>query len=220
MNNKILYSLLPLLVVFSVQSADWQGQWSSTFGKISFIEKQIEIQSAKLIFANYGKTGTIIGVSIKGELVGVFYDSKNNKAGTLLFKQAASNNSFTGEWNYIENPKKLSWNGLKVDDKIPAQINGQDRHRSVEGNWQSNFGLLEMVQDGVFVNAKYSDKGKIFAVYNPANNVLFGLFSNKERYGKLKFSLNDDKNQFNGIWSWENNAWAKQKWTGKKVIKP
>jgi len=212
-----MYCLLPLLFAFNVQSTEWQGQWSSTFGKISFMEKPIDIESAHLIFANYGKTGTIIGVSIKGEMVGVFYDTENNKSGSLTFKQNETKNSFTGEWNYNENSKKLSWNGTKVNDTQPEGINGLDRYRSVEGQWQSNFGLLEMVQDGVFVDAKYSDKGRIFAVFNSANNAVYGLFSNKERYGRLNLILNAEKNLFNGMWSWEFNTWAKQKWTGKKL---
>ena len=211
-------TILFLLLIFnnSVNAQQWQGHWTSSFGNIKFIERSIKPQNAALVFGNYGKNGTIVGVSIAGKLHGVFYDSKSQKGGELTFTQNKSTDSYTGTWSFDGKQKKLGWNGGKVNIDKPENLQGMDRFRSVEGSWQSNFGLLDFVQNGIFVNAEYSDKGRIFAVYNQANNNIFGLFTNKERFGLLKFSLNSEKNKFDGSWSWETSSWSTQKWIGSR----
>lgn len=102
------------------------------------------------------------------------------------------------------------------DHKRPKELRSIDRFRSFEGLWDSNFGPLELVQNDVFVEGRYSDKGQMYAVYNQSNGLLYGLFTNKERYGLLHFQLNDKKDSFDGLWPWKTQNWAEQKWTGSK----
>ena len=211
-------TILFLLLIFnnSVKAQQWQGHWTSSFGKIKFVERSIKPQNAVLVFGNYGKYGTIAGVSIADKLHGIFYDSKSKEGGDLVFTQSKNADSYTGKWNFAGKHKQLSWNGAKVNINKPENLREIDRFRSVEGQWLSNFGLLDFVQNGIFINAEYSDKGQIFAVYNQADKRVFGLFTNKERYGLLKFSINSEINKFDGLWSWETSKWSTQKWIGSK----
>ena len=217
MNIKYIIALILLISGFTSHAVTWQGQWSSTFGKISFIEKDVNTHSATLVFANYGKTGNIVGVSIAGVLYGLFFDTKEQKGGSIQFSQNETRDSFSGEWKYANIDKLLIWNGTKINDDYPKDLIGVDRFRSMEGQWKSNFGVLDMTQDGVFVEAKYSDKGQIYAIYNSSNNLMYGIFTNNDKYGFLEFVLNSDKLSFNGRWSWQTKAWAEQKWHGTKV---
>ncbi len=213
-----LLVLLLLMVQINGFAKPWQGHWTSTFGKMKFIEKDVGMQQASIVFGNYGEDGTIAGVSINGILRGVFYDNKNQKGGSLVFSQSQKT-AYTGKWNFDNKQKKFSWNGSNIDNKRPEEMKEIDRFRIAEGQWQSNFGLLDFVQDGPFIEAKYSDKGQIYAVYNQNNQIIYGFFINEEegRYGLLKFQLNDEKNSFDGLWSWETKNWSSQKWTGTKL---
>ena len=214
--------LIQLSVLFSIfstqmiQAQQWQGHWSSSFGSISFIEKSITPQNAVLVFGNYDKTGTLVGVSFSGVLYGVFYDSETQKGGKFTFTQDKTSNFFTGKWKYLNKDKELSWNGSLSNHQHPKEMRSVDRFRSFEGSWNSNFGPLELVQDDVFVEGKYSDKGHMYAIYNQSNGLLYGIFTNKDRYGLLQFQLNYEKNSFDGLWSWKTQNWTEQKWTGSK----
>lgn len=200
----------------SIQAHQWQGHWSSSFGTIKIIEKPIKPQNAVLVFGNYGKTGSLIGVSISGVLHGIFYDAKTKKTGKLTFTQDKTANFFKGKWKFADIEKELSWNGSLSNHHRPNELHSIDRFRTFEGDWNSNFGPLNMIQDNVFVQGKYSNKGEIYGVYNAENRQLFGLFTNKERFGLLRFSLNNEKNSFDGLWSWKTQNWADQRWTGSK----
>lgn len=211
--------ILLLLTVNQVYSSDWQGNWNSTFGEMKFIEQGINLHQAVLVFGSYGESGTIIGVSIAGKLYGTFFDQKTQKGGKLSFtKEGTSDDAqfFKGKWSFTDKELELSWNGTQLNNKKPISMNEADRYRSVEGQWSSNFGDLDLVQDEVFIKGTYSDKGKIFAIYNRTNQTLFGLFTNKQNFGLLDFSLTEDKKEFTGNWSWQAQNWQQQKWTGTR----
>jgi hypothetical protein len=211
-----LFVLFSSFITLSLQAQQWQGQWSSSFGVIEFIEKPIQPKDAVLVFGNYGKTGSLVGASFAGVLYGVFYDTKTHKAGKFTFTQDKTSNYFTGKWKYLDKDKEHSWNGSLRNHKRPKELRSVDRFRSFEGMWESNFGPLELIQNGVFVEGKYSNKGQIFAVYNQSNALLYGIFTNKDRYGLLHFQLNNEKNSFDGLWSWKTQIWSEQKWIGSK----
>ena len=208
-----------LLTANHAYSSDWQGSWNSTFGEIKFIEQAINQYQAVLVFGNYDESGIIIGVSIAGKLYGSFYDSKTQKGGKLTFnKEGTADDAqfFKGKWSFTDKKLELSWNGTQLNNKKPASMNAADRYRSIEGKWSSNFGDLDLTQDAVFIKGSYSDKGKIFAIYNSSNQTVFGLFTNKQNFGLLNFKLTSDKNEFTGSWSWQAKNWQQQKWTGSR----
>jgi len=214
-----LITLLSIFDYHKIQAQQWQGHWSSSFGPIKFIEKPIKPKNAILVFGNYGETGTVVGVSFAGILHGVFYDGKTQRAGKLKFTLDKTTQFFTGKWKYLGKDKELSWNGSLSDHKRPIKLHSIDRYRTFEGHWDSNFGPLELIQNNVFVEGRYSNKGQVYAVYNQSNGLLYGLFTNKSRYGLLNFQLNETKNSFDGLWSWRTQNWADQKWTGIKNAK-
>jgi len=212
---KLIFPIL-LLTTTLLSAQTWQGNWASSFGPIQFNEKRVGVHSAVLVFANYAKHGSLIGVSVAGELHGAFFDAKTQKGGEFVFIQDQESQTFTGRWKFFDKSKKLIWNGTKKNNIAAESLQFVDRFRTTEGRWMSNFGPLDFVQNGVFIEAKYSDKGKIYAVYNQASNIVFGLFTNKQRFGLLQFDLNDEKDSFEGLWSWNLQSWAEQKWTGTK----
>jgi len=215
MKYNLKFVLILLLSFTSAHSQQWQGHWSSSFGEIKVMEKVISSQNAGLVFGNYAKLGTLIGVSFGGKLHGYFYDQKSKKGGEFTFTQRQTGHSFTGKWSYKGKVKKLDWNGNKINNTLANDFVNVDRFRSVEGQWDSNFGPLNFIQDGVFIEASYSDKGRIHAVYNQANNMIYGLFTNKEKFGLLYFNFNAEKNAFKGLWSWETKNWSDQVWSGE-----
>ena len=214
--KKYLVVLMALFYLQISYSSPWKGQWASTFGKIDFIEKQTGFKDTALVFGNYAKNGFIIGVAIDNNLHGLFFDSKLQKEGAFKFSLNEKASKFKGMWHFDDIDKELKWNGTKAAIQEKIQFKGVDRFRKIEGKWKTNFGELELTQEGAFIEGRYDTKGRLFAVFNQENNTLFGLFTNKDRYGLLKFKLNDDRTAFDGLWSWETNPWAKQKWDGKK----
>lgn len=217
MTSTLKFILLLFILFHSVaHSQKWQGHWSSSFGDIKIMEKIITAQNAGLVFGNYAKTGTLMGVSFGGELHGFFFDKKTQQGGDFVFLQRDTGQSFTGKWSYQDKSNKLDWNGNKIDSNLPTDILELDRFRSAEGNWASNFGPLDIVQNGVYLEAQYSDKGRIYAVYNQANKMIYGLFTNKQKYGLLQFVLNSEQNKFKGLWSWQTKNWSDQIWSGTK----
>lgn len=106
-----LFVLFTVFTTLTLQAQQWQSHWSSSFGAIEFIEKPIKPQNAVLVFGNYGKTESLIGVSFAGVLHGAFYDSETQKAGKVTFTQDKTSNFFTGKWKYLNKDKELSWNG-------------------------------------------------------------------------------------------------------------
>ncbi len=215
----ILIFVLNCVLVPFVQSSPWQGQWLSTFGKINFIEYTTGYKETTLLFGNYAKNGFIMGVSVANELHGVFYDAKLKKEGSFIFKLDEKQNSYKGDWYFDDIDKMLKWNGSKVIENKVLPVIGIDRYRNIEGTWDTNFGQLVLSQEEVYVKGEYDTLGKIHAIFNQKNGVIFGFFTNKKRWGLLKFTLNKDKTLFKGQWTWETNAWSNQKWDGKKLDK-
>lgn len=217
--SRIFYILILVVISFETFSSPWVGQWTSTFGKIQFIEKETGYKNFHLVYGNYHKNGFLMGVSIEDKLHGVFYDSKSEKSGAFVFTLNSSGSGYEGTWYFDEIDKKLNWNGSKSVDERKTEIKGIDRYRNIEGVWKTNFGQLKLVQETVFVEGEYDTKGRMFAVYNQSNNIMFGFFTNKQKYGLLKFQLNEQRNSFKGLWSWKTDNWANQKWDGNKASK-
>ena len=215
----IILSFLAVLYCSATNALQWQGHWKSTFGEMNLIEKQTGYKNTSLIFGNYDKNGYIIGVSVENKIYGVFYDNKLLQKGSYVFTLGESKKDFKGLWSFDDINKELKWNGSRAVNPKLKKIKGVDRYRYMEGQWDTNFGELELTQEGVFIEGKYDSKGKLYAVFNHQTNTVFGLFTNKKRYGLLKFQLNENRDSFKGLWSWETNKWAKQKWDGKKVQK-
>jgi len=217
MKKTILIFVLNSIFIPFVKSSAWQGQWLSTFGKINFIEYQTGYKDINLLFGNYAKNGFMVGVSIANEMHGVFYDAKLRKEGEFVFKLDEKKSSYKGEWHFDDIDKRLKWNGSKVLESKILPVIGIDRYRNIEGTWDTNFGQLVLSQEDAYVKGKYDDKGEIHAIFNQENGVVFGFFTNKDRWGLLKFKLNKEKQDFKGQWTWETNAWSNQKWDGKKL---
>ncbi len=217
--KKYLVVLMALLYLHTSYSTPWKGQWASSFGKMDLIEKETGFKETALVFGNYAKSGFIVGVAIGNDLHGLFFDSKLKKGGSFIFSHNELGSNFKGKWRFDNIDKELKWNGTKAVIQEEVKFKGIDRYRNIEGTWKTNFGELELTQEGAFIEGRYDSKGKLYAVYNQENNTIFGLFTNKDRYGLLKFQLNNERTAFTGLWSWETKAWAKQKWDGKKVLK-
>ena len=217
--NRFFYILILVIFSFKTFSSPWVGQWTSTFGKIQFIEKETDYKNFNLVYGNYDKNGFLMGVSIQNKLHGVFFDSKSEKSGAFVFTLNSAGSSYEGTWYFDEIDKKLNWNGSKSVNDQKSAIKGIDRYRNVEGIWKTNFGQLKLMQEMVFVEGQYDTKGRLFAVYNQSNNMMFGFFTNKHKYGLLKFQLNEQRNSFKGLWSWKTDKWANQKWDGNKTSK-
>lgn len=214
-----IYTLTLLVLSFQGFSSPWIGQWTSSFGKIQFIKKQTGYNDFDLVYGNYAKSGFLMGVSIDNQLHGVFYDSKSNKGGAFVFSLNKARNAYEGTWHFDDIAKELKWNGSKSVNQKNTELNGIDRYRNIEGAWQTNFGQLILKQELVFVEGTYDTKGKLYAVFNQSNNVMFGFFTNKNKYGLLKFQLDEQRNSFKGLWSWNTDNWANQKWDGNKTSK-
>ncbi len=217
MKKYLFIVVLNVIFVPLVNSSPWKGQWLSTFGKINFIEYKTAYKDTSLLFGNYAKNGFIMGVSVADELHGVFYDAKLKKQGSFVFKLNDKQNGYKGDWYFDDIDKMLKWNGSKMIETKVLPVAGIDRNRNIEGTWNTNFGQLVLSQEEVYVQGKYDTKGKIHAVFNQENGIIFGFFTNKERWGLLKFQLNDEKRAFKGQWTWETNAWSNQKWDGQKI---
>ncbi len=217
--KKIIYTLTLTVLSFQGLTSPWVGQWTSTFGKIQFIEKQTGYKDFDLVYGNYAKSGFLMGVSIDNMLHGVFFDSKSDKSGAFVFSLNKEKNAYEGAWHFDDIDKELKWNGTKAANQKFDELKGIDRYRNIEGSWTTNFGLLTLQQEQVFVEGSYDTKGKLYAVFNESNNLMFGFFTNKKKYGLLKFQLNEQRNSFKGHWSWKTDDWANQKWDGSKALK-
>lgn len=212
---------LIVLVLFNsdVFSSQWLGEWTSTFGEIQIIEKVTDYKGVALVYGNYDKNGFLTGVSIDNKLYGVFFDPKSKKNGSFVFTMNKANKTFEGLWYFDDIDKELKWNGMRLSSQTNLTLSGIDRYRSIEGIWDTNFGKLQLTQESVFIEGKYDTKGKLYGVFSYSNNLMYGFFTNKNKFGMLKFTLNKQRTSFDGVWSWQTGKWEKQEWKGRKTSK-
>lgn len=89
----------------------------------------------------------------------------------------------------------------------------QPTRQNYTGTWKTNHGPLRLVQIGDkvygdYVNVNGTIQGSI------KNNVLNGIFTNRNNRGKFQFSINSNK--FAGQWAWANNS-GKGHWNGTRI---
>lgn len=74
-----------------------------------------------------------------------------------------------------------------------------------QGTWNTGFGQLRLVQNGLEVYGDYSKKGTLEGKYDSKTRTLKGTFDNQSqnRKGSFEFVLNNDAKSFSGKWGWE-----------------
>lgn len=86
--------------------------------------------------------------------------------------------------------------------------------QSWQGNWDTTYGQLRLLQQGDRVFGDYAERGRIEARVSPSGSVLRGVFVYQDgRWGLIEFRRDGDR-KFEGQWSWgtapftRGNRWA------------
>jgi len=104
--------LKPVYVI-TLGRGTFEGVWQSTYG-----EMRLKVVGSR-VTGTYTTGDGLIEASLKGDVLqGRWFERIGGRGGFLEFTLSEDGDSFTGRWNYQENPDSLSnWTGTRISRK-------------------------------------------------------------------------------------------------------
>lgn len=189
-----------------------QGIWTSTFGPLRFTSKGNRINGI------YRDLGVIEATRAGNRVEGTFTNS--GQVGRFLWVLSPDQDEFFGRWGWGETG---ALRAPDIDDVVePDEWVGVLKHaelntdtasgRPWQGEWNSDFGKLHLVQNGTRLYGLYRDLGIIDGTISGRTAV--GRFTNGGTEGWFRFTLSRDGGAFSGSYGWRENE-EKGDWDGK-----
>jgi predicted esterase len=125
----------------------FHGEWQTT---ISLVKLE---QAGGAVTGTFGANGQF---SLKGNAKGnilTFEYEEGQAKGSGLFTLDTSGHAFTGRFQ-IRNGRAGNWNGWRPDPKASTGKTGY-----YTGLWLTDFGLMELTQDGAKLEGRYAARG-------------------------------------------------------------
>lgn len=129
--------------------ASFQGEWRTSIGTVKLS------QAGDAVTGTYGNSGQF---SLKGAVRGkvlTFEYQEGNLKGDGRFALEPSGHAFTGTFQ-IRGGRQGVWNGWRPDPDAAATAGAPG---PVEGQWLTEFGLMELTRDGAGVTGRYAVRG-------------------------------------------------------------
>lgn len=194
-----------------------QGIWTSTFGPLRLTSKGDRVNGI------YRDLGVIEARRSGNRIEGTF--SNTGQVGRFLWLLSADEDEFFGRWGWGASG---TLNEPDIDDVVEPDEwvgakNGADlstdtaRGRPWQGEWNSDFGKLHLVQNGNRLYGLYRDLGIIDGTISGPTAV--GRFTNGGNEGWFRFTLSSNGDAFSGSYGWRENE-EKGDWDAKLDSRP
>lgn len=228
--NKSIKLLLTLLFWQSISFAqEWTGTFNTNFGELKLVTEN------GLIYGDYASGGTIIAVEKKingaSVLQGIYHNGTDR--GKFFFEKRTGRNEISGYYNHdngltledikadgvftlkFEFGENFRWTGTKINAAKPTSL----KTALFNGQWNTNYGVVQLQQIGTAITGTYKQTEKINAVYNPARKTIEGTFTNTGLTGYLRLEAKLGGNAFSGKWGFSKEMKEPDSWTWNKVEK-
>jgi hypothetical protein len=218
-----------LLLGTQLTAQEWTGTFTSNFGEIKLMTE------GDLIYGEYNGVSTIVAIERKfsygTKLIGIY--ENGTEKGKFYFEKWDGQKVIKGHYNpdndvtleaikadpiftlRFDFDKKYKWEGSKVNSNKPTTL----LRALFNGQWNTNYGVLQLQQIGNKVTGTYRDLGEISATYNPATKKLEGTFTNKGNTGYFLLDAKLAGNGFSGKWGWNKAMAETDSWTWNKKEK-
>lgn len=200
------------------------GTWNTTFGVLTFTQIGSNV-TGTIPSNNITINGQLIGYTLNGRWYQENTDGTSAVGGQLRFEFTDAN-TFKGVWGYNDSFTDGGlWIGVKITDtKAPltepinpfAKIN-------VNGDWYTDFGKLNLIQDGNRVTGTYKFRnGTLTGTI--VGNTITGTWTevadsgtSKEPKGSFRFVFSPDGKSFKGSWGYGAKFYDGGQWNGEKI---
>lgn len=188
---------------FAETTANYSGDWSSTFGPMKLTQVKSKVRG---YYVWDGEKGIIEG-TVKGRKL-VFQYKALEETGEGVFTLAKDGRSFSGKWRVTGTKEWGEWNGKRAEKK----------YRSFSGVWKTKFGRLRLIQteQSVLGISAYSKDSKLWGEVK-GRVLQFQYTEENGQTGKGRFELAEDGLSFTGRWRGKGSSeWSD--WRGQRVI--
>jgi hypothetical protein len=188
----------------AADSPTFAGEWDTTYGRLS-----IAVEGAKATgtYARLDATPNRINGTIEGPRLTFTY-VETNATGEGHFTLAADGSTFRGQWREKGESAWSAWRGRRV-----AAVT-----RNFSGVWNTDYGLMRLVQHGDRVEGCYSFGGQSTVAGTAKGNVLSLAYAEPDgTTGTAEFTLAPDTGSFSGTWK-PDGFKPGGSWNGMRVV--